>query len=681
MDRSKKRPLVKIVALLMLCPGFVMAQQPSLPERLMERYSDSWNQKQAELKHIDAELRSLPDIPTQLLGGTGGLLLLNLHAKDERSIYVRWPEDEWVDLVALIPARNLDSPGLDLEFGIPGSFVIDLLDRDGQPVFTVAEEPHAHTRPIQRGFPFFYSLPSPVKARGIRIHCRDPQEQFFSNGRMLAMAWSELFCFTHDHNVAAGASVTYSGTTSPTENWHWNLDFLTDGMTPLGLPEIPGKEIHTDIGWLSHPKETAQYEISVEIDFESPKLMDGISMFPAQRPTFGVSPGLGLPQRFRLDVIDPQGESRTILNRTATALRNPGDNPFVFRFPEIRAKKIRLVCPEIWTAYPHDNAFLGFSEIQILHGQTNIAVGAHVSVSDKAGKVRAHQDLYWDEQSLTDGFGPKGKLVSRREWLEELNQRLALETRQLQVEQEVEAIIARWRRNMMTGVSALTLIALMGLLVLPIRYRIHERRKLQQLRRRIADDLHDEVGANLGSIAGSTELLEEITENPLPKQQELMHDIANTAKKTASETRLLIHFLESKGVKGCLISQFNIAASQMLGGITYHQRYADDEAFNLLPPILKWDLLLFFKETLHNIVKHAEASEVLLKTSATRKQLQLSISDNGNGLPDGRQPTHLKSRAQRIGGRLETVTNSGTGTEILLTIPRERIMRWIKKSR
>ena len=675
----RKQAIKRIMPLilLMLCPGVVMAKKTSLHERLMERYSASWNQKQTELKQMDEELLSLPDIPTQLLGGTGGLLLVNLLPKDQCSIDVRWSKDEWIDLVALIPARNLDSPGLDLEFGVPGSFVLTLLDTDGHPISTIAEEQHAHARPVQRGFPFLYPLPSPVKARGIRIHCRDPQDQIFSSGRLMALAWAELFCFSNDRNVAAGASVSQSGTTGTIENtWHWNLDFLTDGLTPLGLPEIPGK--HTHIGWLSHPQKTAQTEISVEIDLGSPTRIDGIRMFPAKWPTLGTFPGLGLPQKFHLDIMDPQGEIRTPLDRTATALHNPVDNPFEFRFPETRAKKIRLVCPKIWEVYSNYNAFLGFSEIQIMQGQTNVAMGAHVSVSDNAGKIPAHRDLFWDEQSLTDGFGPKGKLVSRREWLEKLNQRLTLETRQLQVQEEVEAIIARWRRNIMVGLSGLVLFALMGLIILPIRHRIHERRQLQQLRRRIANDLHDEVGANLGSIAYSSELAQEISSDASPKQQELLSDIANTARKTASETRLLIHFLESKGVDGCLFTQFNITANQMLGSIPFKHRYAEEEAFNQLPPIIKWDLLLLFKEALHNIVKHAEASQVELDADASRRQLHLTIRDNGRGLPSGQTPEHLVNRAKKIGATLIINSHPETGTRIQLTLPRKRRPKWTK---
>jgi signal transduction histidine kinase len=653
--------------------------QTHLHERLVKQFSKPWNIRQNEITAIDSQLHSLPDIPLSMLGGTSGLLYVyNSPDEDECIIDVRWEHSERIDLVTLIPARNFDNAGIHPEFALPESFTIELLNADGKPISTVADESHTNERPIQRGFPFCYELPAPIQAHGARIRCSATKYTYFNGNSARLAAWAELFCFSAHRNVAEGSAVWLNGKPSYHLRRNWNINYLTDGITPLGLPETVIETL-SEIGWISgSPKE--KDHAFAEIEFSALKPINGIRMFPVEHTLLEPVPGFGLPQQFQLLAMDDPNHARILLDQTGADLPNPGHNPFTFRFPETRARRLRVDCSKVWKSHPNDLAFLGFSEIQLLHGETNVALGAMVSVSDNPGRIAARGEQFWNEQSLTDGFGPMGKLISRREWLLQLNRRLELETRQLQLQHEADSIMEIWRHTLYRSAGAITVFALLGLIVLPIRYRIREHRQLQKLRRRIADDLHDEVGANLGSIAYSSELAQEISTDASPKHQELLSDIANTARKTAGETRLLIKFLENKGIEGCLITQFNITANQMLGGIPFKHRYENEEAFNQLPPIIKWDLLLFFKEALHNIVKHAAASQVEITAGASRKQLHLTIRDNGRGLAGDQQPEHLMTRAAKIGAKLKIHSPLGEGTEIQLTMPRKRIPKWTRPS-
>jgi signal transduction histidine kinase len=63
---------------------------------------------------------------------------------------------------------------------------------------------------------------------------------------------------------------------------------------------------------------------------------------------------------------------------------------------------------------------------------------------------------------------------------------------------------------------------------------------------------------------------------------------------------------------------------------------------------VRHNLFLAFKETLHNIVSHANASEVRITLRLDGKNLCLTVEDNGQGFLAGDVPAVLKSKPDRI---------------------------------
>lgn len=655
----------------------------SLPEDLVSRFSSRWSEIQSELHRIDRELSLLPDIPLSDLGGTGGLISYLYHTTqdDEKNVFVHWDTPAPIDMVALVPARKFSATGLDTEFGLANFIEIELLDSNDQPVYTVARETAAAERTIRKGFPFVYTLSSPVEASGIRLRCRKLKIHNFVSGPIKTLALAELFCFSGRRNVAAGAAVDVAEGLKQQEHWYWRIPFLTDELTPLGLPETPESDLR-HIGWGSVAHASVDEHITIDIELSQPGKLDGIRMFPAVHTSSGYPPGFALPQRFRLVAYD-EGFVRplhVILDQSSEDLLNPGHNPQTFHFAESTAQYVRLDCTRIWKNFPNYPAFLAFSEIQLLRGETNLAEGATVYTSEETGERDASPTMVWSRESLTNGYGPRGKLVSKREWLCLLKERFELEARRKALTMEAENMVAILRSllaNTFGGIGALAVLISFGL---PVRYRIRERHELNKLRKRIADDLHDEVGANLSSIAGSTELLSEISEHQSPKQKELLADITETARKTAEETRALVYFLERKNFEGDLANQFHKAARQTLVGIHCAFNLSDIDAFERMPPMLKWDLLLFYKETLHNIFKHADADRVETRTHASDKSLQLIVLDNGRGMAAGIKPEHMQVRAKKMKAQLSIAPLAEGGTKVQLDLPRKRTYPWTMSS-
>jgi len=94
-------------------------------------------------------------------------------------------------------------------------------------------------------------------------------------------------------------------------------------------------------------------------------------------------------------------------------------------------------------------------------------------------------------------------------------------------------------------------------------------------------------------------------------------------------------------------------------------------SFNALDPSTKWNLLLFYKEALNNIIKHAGATAVEIHTRKMGSRLLLEINDNGRGMTEGSAICrHLESRAKVLGGQLEVRSLPAEGTRVILNFSR-----------
>ena len=95
-----------------------------------------------------------------------------------------------------------------------------------------------------------------------------------------------------------------------------------------------------------------------------------------------------------------------------------------------------------------------------------------------------------------------------------------------------------------------------------------------------------------------------------------------------------------------------------------------------LPLEFKRDLFLIYKEVLNNIVRHAEADNVLILIDCRRNRLEMLIEDTGRGFNnldqefrEGNGLRNLRMRAQAIGANLKVRSALSEGTRINITVP------------
>ena len=87
------------------------------------------------------------------------------------------------------------------------------------------------------------------------------------------------------------------------------------------------------------------------------------------------------------------------------------------------------------------------------------------------------------------------------------------------------------------------------------------------------------------------------------------------------------------------------------------------------------NLLLVMKESLHNIIKHADANEVSVQLEIEGPSLVLRIRDNGRGFePSKRNGAgnglgNMQKRVRDLGGEFSLGSTPGQGTRIELRVP------------
>jgi len=641
-------------------------------DQLARTFSGRYSEIENELASIETELPGLPALPIDDQGGTGGFASVHPSAEPqgdkEYSVTVKWTTPGPIDLVALVPPRRYDVDGLRPQFGTPDSFTVELIDADGVVVAELAREQGVWKHPVRAGHPFLYPVEPPVEAAGMKVTAqRLPPDS--DGGSGFIHAWAELFAFSGDRNLALGSEVTTASGIASSAPWHWNKPFLVDGQTPLGLPELPVSD-HRNIGWLSKGGKSADQLMFIELSLKDSRPIDGLRLFPAKRPTSDLPSGFGFPRRMRITVSDKPLGNKPPADGQEIELRNPGHNPVLIPLEPQQGRFVRIEATRLWKSFDSYPAFFALSEVEVLEGGQNVARGSAVRSPDGMGNVIATGGRSWSAMSLTDGHGPDGKLVPPAEWLTAIDQRLDLETRRHRLRLEAASIVARWNRIGLATVAILGMAGAFLLIALPIRYRVREKRQLREIRERIAGDLHDEVGSNLGSI----QMFADLAEGHEKPADELKR-IQRIAAETVSAVRDIVWLLRpTRAHRIGTAEHLRETSSIMLEPLEW-EFTANEQAWQCeLPDESSRHLFLFFREALHNALRHSGASRVTVHVEQSGRQLVLKIADDGCGIDPQRleRPATLRAlrqRAEALRADLEIDTAPGQGTRLELKIP------------
>lgn len=197
---------------------------------------------------------------------------------------------------------------------------------------------------------------------------------------------------------------------------------------------------------------------------------------------------------------------------------------------------------------------------------------------------------------------------------------------------------------------------------------------IEKERLRISKDMHDEVGASLTRISILSELARKQKNDP-EKAERVIGQISEIAGNVVDEMSEIIWAMNPKNdLLDRFAAYIREYASTYLetSQIEVHFHFPAEIPAVAMSAELRRNLFLTVKEALHNIVKHARATEVDISLKVENQKLEIILKDNGQGFePDhisnkGNGLQNMPKRLAECNGSYHLVSSPGKGTEIRL---------------
>lgn len=647
--------------------GGVAAQPPRWVERVAFWAAAEVDGLRKEIDHIDRQLAKLPTVAGINSGNRIGYQTAGIPPGGDPWIEIELAAPTQLEWVVLVP---LLAKGVEQQvsgFGFPRRFILEGFTDDGDEPLVLLDKTAA-VFPNPGCYPVAAAVPPEMQLRRIRLTATEP----WRGDGPAVLALSEVMLLRGNRNLTRGARVTASSSREipPT----WSRHNLLDMMTPLGLPIAPGES--PVMGWHGEVRASQGGRQQVIVDLGESREIDEIRLAPAWTARLPWDFHYGFPARFLLEG-SPTGDEGSwfvIYDRTATTLQSPGRNLQVFREIPGPARFLRMTAMRL-RERAGDYVF-ALGEFQAYQGDHNVAHGAAVVTPESL------VDDEWRPEGLTDGYTGGGDLLELPNWIQRLEQRWTLEVRREFLAGQLNSTLVRAEHDLIFGSvgGALAIVLVAG----TFSWRGHRLRVMERerFRERLARDLHDELGSNLGSIALISSLAgqEDATQMRID-----LAEIERVARESADSMRDMVSLLGGRrgGPGGDWLVVLRDLAERLLRGL---------ESECVLPTApLAWEpnletrreLYLFCKEVLHNAVRHGRPSRVRFALHPTAAGgLRVEIEDDGEGFdpndaPEGHGLSNLRERAATLRAEMRLDSAPGRGTTVILDIPRGR--RWKKR--
>jgi two-component system sensor histidine kinase UhpB len=192
-------------------------------------------------------------------------------------------------------------------------------------------------------------------------------------------------------------------------------------------------------------------------------------------------------------------------------------------------------------------------------------------------------------------------------------------------------------------------------------------------RRRLARELHDQVGQTL------TALMLEVGQaaERAPEVRDDLRDAQEAARALSDDVREIVRQLRPEALDDLgLISALTVLSDQFgeRSGIELRRRFASK-----LPPLDSDAELVLYRvaqESLTNVARHADASQVEVSLAALDGGVRLEITDDGHGLNaavPGNGIRGMRERALLVGGLLTIESPQPGGVSVRLDVPSDRV--------
>ena len=588
------------------------------------------------------------------LGYRGGRLSAD---GPDPSVIIDLPRSMEIQEMFLVPAQRefLEDPGL-----FPVRFTIELSETPDFRQRMVLFSTSTHDYPAPQGRPVRI-FGNDARAKHLRLTVHRGHSRSFPD----TFALSEWVVLADGHPISFGAEVRTSGALDSPGIWQPSA--LTDGRMPHGIWQGGRRapERGETVVVVRHDQ-----EISWSINLGTARPLDHMILYPHQLTANADS--AVLPELLEFSFFGENGQPSA--PSVSWQHPHPGGShqtPAVIPLREVTAARVQLRATRPWSV--GDFRVHALSEWELWSQGENLAAGLPVLRRAPEGEENVF--------SLTDGYSSEANLIPVGAWLGQLHDRLAHEREIEYLRPQYRSLLADSELHTTWGGAILLGLSFLFPVFFLERRRARAKEQVEILRKRIASDLHDDIGSNLGSISmiarsarkdlvrlqGPEEIAEDLTE------------VESIARESSLAMRDIVWLLERRqDTIGDLVQRMREIASRLLREVKYELTCDSDKTAAKLNLDAKRHLFLFFKEAVHNIHKHAQAQCAAIRLWDEGDFLLLEISDDGIGLPEGpdRKPAvirKIEERARVMSGTVEIESATGQGTRVRLRVRRSHL--------
>ena len=636
---------------------------------LTELASLSLKQLEDRLRGIDDQLAQLPKL--RMRGGVGSIgyeSQLHATAHQREWVQVDLAEPTRIDQIIVVPTIGHDSEHGYSAYSFPICFqIIAGTGKDSEGTVIASFDETNALNPRQAPL----AVSCNTTASWVRLEVSALSKRKYDD--QFNVQLSELLVFDGTENVALNRTVS-SSSVGKQEGLSRSKQYLTDGFMPYRMDSGNGNKANS---FRYHGKPSDQPWIDIDLGAAYP--LDRIHLHAENMGNLAPAPvpeGFGFPDHFIIEGANEADFSDKVklLEFHKQSIYDIG--PVLMRaLPNSVHRYVRLKVLEANQPgrFPHR---VRFAEIEVFSKGKNVALGKPAEAGPPSARTN-------NGTLLTDGSNAYGRIPPLRQWLEQLALGHELKRQRPALATELARRYDRQQAKLRYLAWIVALLAT-GLIITYLGGRLLRNRQLNRYRQRTAADLHDELSADLHTIGLLSDLSKQALHTP-ERLPALLDRIRLYSDRSAVSTRAVIYTLEAESANSDLAVTMERATGKLLADIDYQFSVVGEEQTPRFSPQQMTDILLFHKECLINILRHAHATQVRIELQLTHRGLTLTIADNGKGLKDKSEivPRSIRRRARLLNARVRVSQATTRGTCIVLKVssrwsPWRRWLPWQK---
>jgi len=199
-------------------------------------------------------------------------------------------------------------------------------------------------------------------------------------------------------------------------------------------------------------------------------------------------------------------------------------------------------------------------------------------------------------------------------------------------------------------------------------------------RRRLAKELHDQIGQNLAVLGMGLDRLREQSQMTAP--DDLAQDLDHAIQLLGETSRKVDHVMQE--LRPSILDDLGLIAAiewysgsfQKHTGISVSVQ--SPSPFARLPAEVETNLFRIVQGAMMNVAKHARANQVIVSLEKTEQLLRLTVEDDGIGMEQCRAQSStelprwgiviMQERARSIGGELTIHSDVQGGTTLVVEV-------------